>query len=80
MYLLEMDPYLHKACKAIQDMAQVDHKDWVDDDNAMLDNALQGWAQLEVSHMDGEFSKLLDNILSGLNEEKRCECYPSTVV
>ncbi len=75
-----MDPHLRKAYEAIQDMAQVDHKDWVDDDNAMLDDALQGQAQLEVSHMGGEFSELLDNILSGLSEEKRCECYPSTVV
>ncbi|PBK75390.1 hypothetical protein ARMSODRAFT_970057 [Armillaria solidipes] len=67
-----MDLHLCEAYEAIQDMAQADHKDWVDDDDVMLDDALQGWAQLKVSHVGGKFSKLLDNILSGLSEEKSC--------
>ncbi|KAK0235657.1 hypothetical protein EDD85DRAFT_791117 [Armillaria nabsnona] len=65
-----MDLCLCKAYEAIQDMAQADHEDWVDDDDTMLNDTLQGWAQLEVSHAGGEFSEFLDNILSGLSEEK----------
>ncbi|PBK91250.1 hypothetical protein ARMGADRAFT_1107157 [Armillaria gallica] len=61
-----------KWAHAFQDMVEVSQEDWVDDNDTMLDDALQGQTQIEVSHAGSEFSHLLNNILSRLSKEKSC--------